>query len=251
MRLLMADRPAYYVALGDSMSIDAYAGGPGRGAPSLLYRNRNEDFPEWRGRDLMTAVSGVRLIPLAMDGATSADVRLVQMPRLKEMRVHPILVTVTMGGNDLLKAFGDEAGADAAHRALRENTNAVLAGLRAMMPAESPILVGTVYDPSDGTGDAAALELLPWPGALEWILRFNATLREVAALHGAVVADIHAHFRGHGLDAGDPAQTEPDPPRRDLYYCGVIEPNAWGANAIRQLWWDTLARIGFVKEAAG
>jgi lysophospholipase L1-like esterase len=249
MNLVMADRPEYYVALGDAISIDAYAGGPGRGAPSLLYRNRNEDFPEWRGRDLTTALPGIRLIPLAMDGAASAAVRLVQLPRLKEMRIHPRLVTVTMGGNDLLKGFGDEAGARAAHQALQENTKAVLSSLHGMMPAESPLLVGTVYDPSDGTGDAAALEWLPWPGALEWGRRFNETLREVAAEYGAIVTDIHARFRGHGLDTGDPAQTEPDPPNRNLYYCGVIEPNAWGANAIRQLWWDTLAEVGFVKEA--
>ncbi len=35
-----------YVALGDSMSIDDYAGGAGRGAASLLYRNCDADFPE-------------------------------------------------------------------------------------------------------------------------------------------------------------------------------------------------------------
>jgi hypothetical protein len=41
-----------YAALGDSMSIDLYAGGPGRGAASLLHTNRDADFPDWAGRDL-------------------------------------------------------------------------------------------------------------------------------------------------------------------------------------------------------
>ncbi len=41
-----------YVALGDSISIDDYAGGSGRGGASLLFRNRDDDFPEWSGRDL-------------------------------------------------------------------------------------------------------------------------------------------------------------------------------------------------------
>ena len=41
-----------YVALGDSISIDDYSGGPGRGGASLLYANRDDDFPDWRGRDL-------------------------------------------------------------------------------------------------------------------------------------------------------------------------------------------------------
>ena len=33
-----------YVALGDSISIDVYAGGPGRGGASLLARNRDDDY---------------------------------------------------------------------------------------------------------------------------------------------------------------------------------------------------------------
>src|SRR6266540_1536519 len=47
---------AVYVALGDSMSIDDYAGGVGRGAASLLFRNRDTDFPDWAGRIIVTAV---------------------------------------------------------------------------------------------------------------------------------------------------------------------------------------------------
>ena len=39
------------------MSIDAYAGGAGRGAASLLYRNRDGDFRDWFGKDLMAALA--------------------------------------------------------------------------------------------------------------------------------------------------------------------------------------------------
>ena len=83
-----------YVALGDSMSIDDYAGGPGRGAASLLHRNRDDDFPDWAGRDLATAGLGVQV--LARDGVT-ADVLQRQLPQVTQA---PALVTVTMGGND-------------------------------------------------------------------------------------------------------------------------------------------------------
>jgi hypothetical protein len=61
-----------YAALGDSMSIDDYAGGPGRGAASLLWRNRDHDFPAWAGRDLTACDPTARLALLASDGATSA-----------------------------------------------------------------------------------------------------------------------------------------------------------------------------------
>src|SRR5690349_20217262 len=105
MKWTMFDRPRYYVSLGDSMSIDAYAGGPGKGAASLLLKNRGEDFPDWQGKDLQTALPGARLIPLAADAATSATVRYVQIPQLKEMKIRPEIITLTIGGNDLVQTF--------------------------------------------------------------------------------------------------------------------------------------------------
>jgi hypothetical protein len=56
------------------MSIDDDAGGPGRGAASLLWRNRDEDFPAWVGRDLTGHDPAARLVLLASDGATSTTV---------------------------------------------------------------------------------------------------------------------------------------------------------------------------------
>src|SRR5213080_3141552 len=81
-----------YVALGDSMSIDDYAGGPGRGAASLLHRNRDADFPDWTGRDLAHAGFAARV--LATDGATARDVLVEQLPLID---APPDLVTITMG----------------------------------------------------------------------------------------------------------------------------------------------------------
>ena len=95
-----------YVALGDSMSIDDYAGGPGRGAARLLHRNQDADFPEWVGRDLAAGGWGVEV--LARDGAVVADVLNRQLPRLGAA---PDLVTVTMGGNDLMAGYGDDSAA--------------------------------------------------------------------------------------------------------------------------------------------
>lgn len=239
----------YYVSLGDSISIDAYAGGPGRGGASLLYRNRDEDFPEWRGRDLQTRLPGTRMIPLAMDGATSSTVRFAQIPRFKEMNVRPSVVTLTMGGNDLLQTFGDEHSAQTAHRALEEHGRVVLSQLRQMAGPDAPIIVGTIYDPTDGTGNAGAMEMPAWPEGLAWLARFNETLRTLAQEQGALVADIHGLFQGHGLRAGSPAQLDPRPPSRTLWYLGGIEPNAWGASGVRAAFWDALDASGFLAKA--
>jgi lysophospholipase L1-like esterase len=232
------------VALGDSMSIDDYAGGSGRGAASLLWRNRDDDFPAWAGRELSTRDPAARLALLASDGATSTTVAEQQLERLRGLASIPTLTTVTLGGNDLLAAYGDQIAARRAIRTVADNGRLVLAGLRNLMGAEAPIVLATVYDPSDGTGDAGRLGLPAWPEALDLLNELNQVLRTLAWDHGALVADVHARFLGHGLAAGDPAQPAARPPDRGLWYCGLFEPNAWGASEIRAAFWETLQARG-------
>ena len=232
--------PVVYAALGDSMSIDDYAGGPGRGAASLLWRNRDDDFPAWAGRDLTAHDPTARLALLASDGATSTTVAGEQLGRLRRLGLRPTLATVTMGGNDLLATYGDATAARRAIAAVADNGRLVLASLRALMGAQAPIVVATVYDPSDGSGDAGRLGLLPWPEALALLAELNRALRALADEHQALVAEVHARFLGHGLTAGNPAQPAARPPDRDLWYCQLIEPNARGASEIRGAFWTTL-----------
>ena len=229
-----------YVALGDSISIDDYAGGPGRGGASLLFRNRDGDFPDWRGRDLVSTLPEAGFTMLATDGATTRTLLGVQLPRLAALGVHPALVTLTAGGNDLLGAYGDT-------RAAREVVARVAAGVSLALERLEPLLapgarvaVGTVYDPSDGTGDAARLGLPPWPDAVAVIGELNEALRATASRHGAGVAEVAEVFRGHGLLAGNPAVADPRPAARDLWLCNLIEPNAWGASGVRAAFWSAL-----------
>jgi lysophospholipase L1-like esterase len=229
-----------YLALGDSISIDYYAGGPGRGAASLLVRNRDEDFPDWSGRDLTTRFPGLRSQLLVTDGATSQDVLDRQLPRLPSLGEPPAFVTLTAGGNDLLQAYGDTPAARRVCRAAAATVAGVLAAVRRLGGDDCVIAVGTVYDPSDGTGDAARLGIPPWPDGVQLIGELNAALTDVAREHGAAVAAIHELFLGHGVEAGSPAQQSPRPAERDLWYCGVIEPNAWGASAVRAAFWAAL-----------
>jgi len=65
------DRPTLYAALGDSISIDEYAGGPGLGGASLLAHNQDDTFPQWRGRDLATVHPDLRYLLIAVDGGTT------------------------------------------------------------------------------------------------------------------------------------------------------------------------------------
>lgn len=229
-----------YVALGDSISIDDYSGGPGRGGASLLYANRDDDFPDWRGRDLRSTAPGTAFALLATDGATTGTLLDRQLPRLAALPARPSLVTLTIGGNDLLGAYGDTAAARAVVARVAAALDRALVAIGEALAPDGRVVVGTVYDPSDGTGDAARLGLPPWPDAVALIAELNDALRRGAARHGAAVAEIAELFRGHGLAAGDPRRREARPEQRDLWFCSLIEPNAWGADGVRAAFWAAL-----------
>ena len=226
-----------YVALGDSISIDEYAGGRGRGAASLLFRNRDDDFPDWRGRDLASSHADAAFHPLASDGATTRTVIDVQVPLLTALSPPPTLVTLTVGGNDMLSAYGDTTSAREVIAHVRVAVARVLQTVAASLAPAGRLVVGTVYDPSDGTGDAGRLGLPPWPDAVAVIGELNAALREVARSNGAAVAEIGHLFQGHGLLAGDITRPDARPAERDSWLCSVIEPNAWGASGVREAFW--------------
>jgi lysophospholipase L1-like esterase len=239
----MADSAAHYVALGDSISIDDYSGGPGRGGASLLFANRDDDFPEWRGRDLRTADPDTVFSLLATDGATTRTILDTQLARFALLEVRPTLVTVSIGGNDLLGAYGDTSAARQVIARVQTAVAQALPEIAGRLAPSGRIVLGTVYDPSDGTGDAARLGLPPWPDAVAVIEELNDGLRAVAERHGANVAEIAELFHGHGLLAGDPARREPRPAERGLWFCNLIEPNAWGASGVREAFWTAIHAV--------
>lgn len=233
---------AAYVALGDSISIDDYSGGRGCGGASLLFRNRDGDFPGWLGRDLVAKDPDCTFHLLATDGATSDTLLDAQLPRLAALGVEPTIVTLTIGGNDVLLAYGNTGAAREAGAQVAAAVSRALSVLRSLLAPVGRLVVGTVYDPSDGTGDTRRLGLPSWPDAVAVIAELNDRLRGVAAEHGAAVAEIGEHFRGHGILAGDPTRSDPRPSQRDLWFCHVIEPNAWGAGGVREAFWAALDR---------
>ena len=237
---MTSDSPVAYVALGDSISIDEYAGGPGRGGASLLVRNRDDDFPEWVGRDL----GGLPWRLLATDGATTQTLLEHQLPRMAQLGGKPSIVTLTIGGNDVAGCYGDTSMAMHAIKTVGKRVARALDRLERLTQPSAQVVVGTVYDPSDGTGDAARVGLPPWPDVVEVLAHLNDTLGQVATQHGAGTAEIHSRFLGHGLAAGNPAQSDPHPENRSLWYCNIIEPNAWGADAVRAAFWEALGSDG-------
>lgn len=243
-----------YIALGDSMSIDLYpaldagetdvsvalewdarAGSVAPlGAASLLHRNVDDRYPEFTGRDLVSRDPKIGFVNFAEDGATIGDVFGSQLAQLEESE-EATLITLSVGGNDLLSAFSNRPAAALMRGIVRdigEGYEFLVESLRRSRP-NSTILLTTVYDPSDDTRRIPGV----FDGAgdlpLEWLHDLNARIRGVAErTPDSAIADAYRHFLGHGATA----------PEEDRWYWkrSWIEPNAAGASEIRRLWLDAL-----------
>ncbi|HEX2121287.1 MAG TPA: SGNH/GDSL hydrolase family protein [Thermoanaerobaculia bacterium] len=234
---------ARYIALGDSISIDIYPSAdiarryPGRastdrvGAVSLLVRNDDRLWPEFRGRDLRTLQPSLRFDArrddLTADGATTESV-LRQVERI-ERSDEPTLVTITAGGNDLLGYIGSPGPSPSPAIAGRLRT--AIGRVLELRP-NAVVLVGTVYDPSDGTnrlpGYTRALDR-----EAEWLAEYNDLVRRLVASDRRLrLADVHRHFLGHGLTV----------PEDERWYLreSIIEPSARGGSEVRRVWLETL-----------
>ena len=243
-----------YIALGDSMSIDLYpaldaweidvavalersvaAGSVAPlGAASLLYQNDDARWPDEQGSDLVSRYPGIGMQNLASDGATIGDVFGEQLPQLEESD-EDTLVTLTIGGNDLLSAFANRPRAsllEAIERDVAEAYEFLVDAIRRTRSG-SLLVLSTIYDPSDRLGRIPGVLEDAGKLPLEILDRMNAHIRRLAAgTPNVVLADVYAHFLGHGASAAE----------ADRWYWrrSLIEPNAAGANEIRRVWRDAL-----------
>lgn len=243
-----------YIALGDSVSIDLYpaldAGeidvavalerdaSAGRvaplGAASLLYQNADDHWPEYAGDDLVSLCPAIEMRNLATDGATIGEVFGEQVPNV-EAGEDPVLVTLTIGGNDLLSAYGNRPRRSLLERIERDVAEAydfLLDMLRGHLP-NGTFLIATVYDPSDRGGRIPGVFDDAGPLPLDILDRFNEHVRTLAAgTPRVLLADVYAHFLGHGVSAAE----------ADRWYWrrSLIEPNARGASEVRRVWLDVL-----------
>jgi lysophospholipase L1-like esterase len=243
-----------YVALGDSMSIDLYpaldagevdvavalerqptAGNVAPlGAASLLVRNDDARWPEFAGRDLASRWPRLSVQSLATDAATIGDVFGDQLDQIDESSEEAI-VTISVGGNDLLSAYSTKPRASLMERIVNDIAGAYDAMLDAVTEKlpRARLVLTTVYDPSDRTGSI--------PGILEDVGKLplrhldalNAHIRSAAASRpSAAVADVYGHFLGHGASVA--------PEHRWYWKRSLIEPSALGASEIRRVWLDAL-----------
>ena len=234
--------PAYqsYVILGDSIS-------DGGGNPPFFYdllaKNDDGDYPEWQGKDLKTKFGDtLQIVHNAKAGAVSNGLP-GQVSKLPASLPGPVLVTITIGGNDMqADIFNILQGKDAPEREkFRANISKALTELT--MPdrfgpgVEVHVFEADIYDPSDGKGDfakqkcPAPLSLLPTTPTDMFFGNWNTVVAEEVPLHGAsLVSPLHTTFYGHGVGAG-----------ADRWYANdCIHPNKLGHNEIRSMFWTAI-----------
>ena len=232
-----------YVALGDSISIDLYpaldaqtrglgdSNPVGLGAASLLFSNRDDVWPDFEGSGLTSHYAGVEKHDGAEDGATTKSVIDGQLAQLPEDSGGETLITLTIGGNDLLGLIdGDEGEREPGTRQAIANVGAILKALRSHYD-RATILLGTVYDPTDGTADLG--DGISRDKDWELLGIFNEAMTNLAAAHECLVADLHGHFFGHGFTDAESAE-------RWYWDLSIIEPNARGASEVRRVWLECL-----------
>lgn len=159
-----------YMALGDSLAAGYGAQPVTRGYVYQLYQ-----------QGVFDQTPNTLFANAAVPGATSSDVLQYQVPQAVK-RFQPHVITITVGGNDLL-AIIEGAVPAVVLAQFQNNLTAILASLYAGLP-DSEIIVGNLYSVSE------------IPGADEVIPFFNQIVAGVSASFGAKVADVFSEFDG-------------------------------------------------------
>jgi lysophospholipase L1-like esterase len=200
------------------------------GAASLLHQNSDDHWPTYAGDDLVSRYPAIVFENLAADGATIGDVFGEQLTQVEEHH-EPAIVTLTVGGNDLLSAYGNRPRRELLERIERDVAEAydfLVDTIRGRL-SDSTLVITTVYDPSDGTGVIPGVYDDVGPLPIDILHRFNDHIRVLAlGTPRVLLADVHAHFLGHGVSA----------PEAERWYWrrSLIEPNARGASEVRAVW---------------
>lgn len=243
------DRPVVLLGIGDSVTAGLGADSPAHTYFNRLLRPPADEFEDMKGKCLSRVLPRLSAENMAMSGTTSDQhLRVVE----EEVEQQPAdvfgLVVMTTGGNDLIHHYGRAAPRECAmYGATLEQAEPWIANFEQRLtrmlslvsksfPGGCQIYLATIYDPTDGVGDAPSIYLPEWPDGLAIHARYNQVIRRVAAkFPHVVVVDLYAAFLGHGshcrqfwrstYDAEDPYY---------WYYDNIEDPNDRGYDAIRR-----------------
>jgi lysophospholipase L1-like esterase len=164
------DQHSRYMALGDSL-VAGYGAVPAtQGYVYLLYQS-----------EVFDRVPNTLLCNAGVPGATSSDVLTYQVPQAVTI-FHPTVITITVGGNDVLSIL---TGADPAtvFAEFQKNLGQILFTLRTSLP-DTKIYVSNLYSVSE------------IPGADQAVAAINYIIGQAALAFDVPVADVSSAFKG-------------------------------------------------------
>jgi lysophospholipase L1-like esterase len=236
-----------YIALGDSISD---RGGQGPFFYDLLLKNDATTYPAWAGHDLSTRFPGIQYVHGAVAGSitgpygdvltSGAPLMTTQVQGLGHSYPGDVLVTITIGGNDLNFHAGDAVtGLDAPDKQkFTANLKTLLDELTTpgRLGAGKVIIVeANIYDASDGqgnwqTGGGAACPPYNVPGSQDVgvFAAWNQIISNGIGATGGIdrLLDLHALFAGHGFNGQD-----------SWYFTDCIHPSQKGHHQLRREAW--------------
>ncbi len=258
------------VVLGDSIS-DVGAGSGADEEPfyrTLLVKNDDTKYPEWKGFDLATCwgldpMMGV--VKASKGGAiatvppnnkpTDLSILLNQATSLPASLPGPVLVVGTIGGNDVQAGLVTVLTGTPAQ--VQKNIDDFASGFgQAMTELTKPdrfgvgvqvsLLMTNIYDPSGGTGHFYyEPKMATCPGALGFwpdkketktqLAPWNAAMANEAAKHAGVkLVELAAPFDAHAVST---------PVGTNWFHEDCIHPDSLGHNAIRGVFWNGMVSL--------
>jgi hypothetical protein len=221
-----------YIVLGDSIS------DRGGNAPFFYETLRDDLLKKWPSMMYVhAAVAGAITDTYSDNTPAGAPTLATQIAGLGKSYPGDILVTITIGGNDLnahaIKAIGGTD--DTVRGEFGTHLDAELGELA--MPGRLGtgkvyIVLANIYDFTDGQGDFATVKCGPGANVMPArdVTVFNAwngvSAASLAKVSGTPY-DMHANFMGHGYNNTDMTQVWYDS-------ASCIHPNALGHDAIRK-----------------
>jgi lysophospholipase L1-like esterase len=237
-----------YIVLGDSISD---GGGEAPFFYDLLFKNDDTTYPEYKGHDLSTKYPGITMVHKAIAGSVTdlyTDEQGQNIPTLASQITglgtdYPgdILVTITIGGNDLnYHSFDAVSQNDQKDRdQLTAHLQAELAELTKpgrLGKGKLTILEANIYDASDGQGNwkvgACGPNLdvgssLDQTGFTNWNGIIAQQIAAVSTYDHPL--DLHQLFMGHGFNSTD-----------KWFISDCLHPNKKGHDMLRGGYWQML-----------
>jgi hypothetical protein len=221
-----------YIVLGDSIS-DQGGNGP------FFYDTLHADLmKKWPSIMYVHAAVAGAITDTYSDGMpTGAPLMKTQIAGLANSYPGDVLVTITIGGNDLnghaIKAIGGTD--DMVRGEFGTHLDAELGELATpgrLGSGKVYIILANIYDFTDGQGDFATVHCGPGANVsasrdMTVFTAWNGVTAASLAKVSGTLYDMHANFNGHGYNVTDMSQ---------LWYdsASCIHPNTLGHDAIRK-----------------